>query len=169
MHKQSELSADLSARLRILQIIIAALIMGLVLFGLIVLNMAVQPPSTATHGTTTAPVDVLRLVWAFLLVMELPFYFVFRSLTKRDVMRYDDPSDEFIFQRYFVITLIGAALAEGVSLFGAVILLIGRQPIDAALILPGLLAMALLFPTVGRFESYRRSVHDGRMMNDLQR
>lgn len=168
MNEHSDFSDDLSARLRILQIIVATLIMGLVLFGVIVLFMALQPSAgTSTAGTTQAPTDVLRLVWAFLLLMEMPFYFVFRGITKRDAVMNERLTDEYIFQRYFVITLIGAALAEGVSLFGAVITLISRQPVDAALILPGLLAMALLFPTVGRFDAYRRSIHDARMINGM--
>ncbi len=158
MQDTTNISEDLRSRIRLLQIIVSAFIFGLTVFILIASLLPSAAP--AGPGATAPPLDILRLVWAFFLITEVPFYFVFRASLKRNTASMAALTDDTLMQRYFVLTLLGAAMAEGVSLFGGVIFIIGRESLDVLLAVPGLVALLILFPTLGRFINFSRSVRE---------
>ena len=148
--------------IRIGQVLIAALVFGMVSFAAVATVMA---------GQIGGPVDpklatTLFIVIGGLAVSELiAFHVVVRPLfmkQTRDAAAALPEGDraQHIEQRYLNLTIVAGALAEGVGLFGAAtVLLTGRLEALAA---PGLatIALLLIFPTQARLDRFSRAILD---------
>ncbi|MCL4210749.1 MAG: hypothetical protein KJZ68_08790 [Phycisphaerales bacterium] len=157
-----ELPPDLRPRWRVLQVITAALVMGVMIFGAVV---AAMPPMTGGAGSgggggAGAPgldIQMLRLICLGLAGSGLVGGLVIRQSMSRlpaptsgMTMQVSSP-EHWAFQRFFVATIVGLALLEGPALFGVVIHLLGREPIDLAIAGGCVVLMAALhFPSEGR-------------------
>src|SRR5262249_48205082 len=142
-----------SAPVRTGQILVAALLAGMVSFSGVGVAMAGQ------LGGKPDPklADLLFVVMGILAIGELGVYhLLLRPMFLRPVRREAAAREEriraaFIEQRYLGLTILAAALAEGVGLLGAVtVLMTGRFE---ALASPALATVVLLLilPTRDRF------------------
>jgi F0F1-type ATP synthase membrane subunit c/vacuolar-type H+-ATPase subunit K len=172
-------SSVISGRLRALQIIAAALIAGVVLFGLIVgmiiLQQQPQPGGGAAPGAAPSsgsmnvrpPVDLLRYVAIGLLIMgtigALSILRLAATQTAREFRGRQDLADETtqesLFSRFYIARLIGLALVESAALLAIVIAMVGGRLADLAIAGVAVAVMLLLlFPTGGRWNRFVHGV-----------
>ena len=150
--------AEIDKGLLQLRIIIGAMMGGIVIFGVAAtamgMNAEFDPDQT----------KMFLLALAGLCVMELPAYFVVRRVLMGKIQseyqqsrRSEDPSVALLAQMT-TLTIIGGAMAEGVSLFALVIVLLTGARV--ALIVPGLglIVLSLLFPTRYRLSEFVANV-----------
>src|ERR1043165_6398413 len=147
------------ATLQSAQVIVAALVLGIVIFAGVVIGLqsggGMKPPAAGLTGTLAA-------VLAALFVSGV----VFALLVGRFVTRanqkpreaYPAPAAELLVQPFVLLTIIRAAMLEAPGLLGVVCLMLtGRLemliPTGACVI-----GMMLIFPTRGRFESFVAAV-----------
>lgn len=145
---EPESTFPIEPRLRILQIIIAALIAGVAIFAIIVLAMK-QPPSSTFD-------PVLRVALVIITAVMTISAVAIPAIIRRAASRSDgaDISEDQLFGRFFVLTIMRAAMLEGAALFGIVIFLLSADPIDLAIAAVPLILMILLaYPSRGRWES----------------
>jgi hypothetical protein len=146
--------------LRQLRLIIPAMAMGVILFAAVVVFLVTSGSITAD----AALANVLLLALTALAAAELVGYLIARkALTGRLRQQWlghaaEDVPPHELARAFQALTLIGAAMAEGLSLFGLVIVLVtGSWP---AIVAPaiGLLLIALLFPTPDKFSRFAGSI-----------
>lgn len=157
-----ELPAELRPRLRVLQIIAVALVMGVLLFGAVVAVMPPSPGGGGGGGAGTAgtglDLQMMRLICLALAASGVVGGLVIKQAMMRRPASPPLDSDMGMpgasgpaFQRFFGATIVGHALLEGPALFAIVIYLLGRDPIDLAIAGGCVVLMAMLhFPTAGR-------------------
>jgi hypothetical protein len=139
-----------------LRLMIPAMAMGVIIFAAIVIFL-VAGWRMNTDPTLENP---LLLALAALAVMEIVVYVVMRKVITGNLRRRwlghaaeDVPADELA-KCFQTLTLVGAALAEGLSLFGIVTLLITGNWLAIAAPAVGLLLIALHFPTRDKFNRF---------------
>lgn len=151
---------EMPASLQNLRLIIPAMAMGMILFAAIVIFLI----TSGRMDTDPEPANLLLLVLAALAVAELAAYVVIRKVITGNLRRrwlghaVEDVPPEELLKWFQTLTLVGAAMAEGLSLFGLVILLVtGNWP---AIVAPaiGLLLIALHFPTRDKLNRFAGSV-----------
>ncbi len=143
-----------------LRIIIAAMLGGLAALTIVALFVDVAPAEGSPEGLDST----LLLVLGLFAVAELPAYLVVRHKTINDLRRsWANRSTEHQQTRalagaFATITIIGAAMVEGLGLFGAVIYMLTGN--GCGLIAPGLAAVVLLvlFPTYGKVQELKSIV-----------
>ena len=152
--------------LKPVRLIIPAMIMGAGLFGVLTVFLILGK----IVETRPDMANLLLATLGGLVVMEIPAYVIVRNVALGKLQQQyqgrtpDDAIGVELAKGFVQITLIGAAMAEGISLFGLVILLITGNWL--ALIAPvlGLLVIAMQFPTrdkFGRFASDITGQHWG--------
>ncbi|MBU0638306.1 MAG: hypothetical protein KKB50_05530 [Planctomycetes bacterium] len=145
--------------LRVAQIVIGAMIVGLGAFAAIIMLLQ-APPSDLQPQTVT----VLLLGLAGLGGTQLVAYFFLRRALWRSARQaFEEANDRPIpvaalFQRLFLLTLVSAALAETFGMFGLVVY--SGTRVWLALIAPALalLALVALLPTPDRFARFVEDV-----------
>lgn len=142
---------SVGALVRVLQIIVAAMMFGMVSFAGVALLIAQSVTPNPAQASS------LFLVLGLFATGELAAWIVLRQTLAQGLQRALEtcPPDErwSRFAGYLrVAHLIPAAMAEGTGLFGIVIYILTGAP--AALIAPGLaiVLLALIFPTRDRIE-----------------
>lgn len=146
---------ELPKQLFPLQIIIPVMAAGMIAFGVItsVLTPVGKPEAIADLT------NILLLVLALLAASEIPAFFIVRmgriaKLRKTLSDRKPEECLKPIAATYLQITLIGAAMAEGIGLFGIVIVLITGNWLVGLAPLLALLVLVMLFPRLGAFQSF---------------
>jgi len=139
-----------------LRIIIGAMAMGIILLGIVVIFLE----NTFSQKTDPKIVTPLMISLAALALAEIPAYIIIRLNTIRKLSEQykknrpqENPTEELT-ARYAVLTIIGSAMAEGVSLFGLVILLLTTQWFVLSIPILGLIILTFLFPTEGKLASF---------------
>lgn len=134
---------------RTTQIIIGALISGLVCFGGIALTSQNQPGGQS----------VLTMVGAGLSLMQVLMWIVIPGIVAkaqlkdlRDVAEADRMP--LLAQAFLTRKIIGAALLEGAGFFNLVGYMIERQVISLAIVGVLLALLAAMLPTQGQFDSW---------------
>jgi hypothetical protein len=133
--------------LRILRIIVAAMMMGVLALGVVAIFIGQQAKPDAKLA------NILLVLLAVMAVWELIAYAVVRvSMLNRVRRRFAenppgaDPTPELI-GTFQSLTTIGSALAEGLGLFGAVIMLITGAWAALAAPAVALIVLALQLPS----------------------
>jgi hypothetical protein len=157
-------SADLVAqRLLVLQIIIGALVAGLLtIIGVMVLVVSMQGPNNGAPAPQPAPSQPIITYVAYLFAGGLiPLSVIVPSLIvasgrKRLAGKAPAPSGDVagLVDLYQTTTIISGALREGVGHFAAVAFMIEQQAIALGLAFACVVAVAALFPTRERFERW---------------
>ncbi len=144
------------------QILVGALLFGMLSFAVVAATMGGKLNTSPDPNLA----EMLFIVMGVLAVVEFTAYnFLLKPLLIAQVRREALALDEsvrprYLEQRYLIVTILAAALAEGLGLLGAVtVLLTGRLEALAA---PGLAAMALLviLPGPYRFERFTRLIEN---------
>ena len=146
-----------------LQMIVGALAMGVALFAAVALVIDVAGPEADPELA-----NVLLAVLAFMAVGLIPVYFLVRrsflSAARGQLAQREDRgrpgrgAELTIPEPIRILTIIGAALAESVGIFGTVIYMVTKAQL--ALIAPAVALVAILacMPTRGRLEALLESL-----------
>ncbi len=134
---------------RINQIIIGAMLAGLVCFGGVALTSQNKPNSES----------ILTIMAAGLALMQILMWFVIPGMivkTQLKAMKDLSEADRMprlarVFQAQ---KIIGAALLEGAGLFNWVAYMIDRQAITLGVVGTLMVLLASMFPTQGQYESW---------------
>lgn len=151
---------DARPTLQQLRLIVMAMGAGVIIFGLIVI-LLVARERVNTDADLARP---LLAALGALAVVEIVAYVVLRKLLMGSMRRrwlgqaVEDVPAEELTRGFQALTLIGAALAEGLSLFGLVVVLVtGTWPAIVATV-AGLLALALAMPTRDKLNRFAANV-----------
>jgi len=143
--------------------IVGALAMGVALFAAVALVIDVAGPEADPELA-----NVLLAVLAFMAVGLIPVYFLVRrsflSAAREQLAQREDRgrpgrgAELTIPEPIRILTIVGAALAESVGLFGTVIYMVTKAQL--ALIAPAVALVAILagMPTRGRLEALLESL-----------
>ncbi len=140
-----------------LRIIVAVLAVGIVGLSAVALGVADGKPSQMDPSTA----DVLLLVLLALPVMELPSYLVLRSAMVANLRKTVADSTEPLARvqgAYTTMTIIAAAMAEGIGLFGGIVCLITGRTIALAGPALAIALLIALFPTREKLRNLAISV-----------
>lgn len=145
--------------IKTIQIIAAALIMGVVIFA----GFAVVIQSGAEADPQDEGIPILLIAASVFTVMELGarqvMMMVFDKKLKQEIEEYrgDQSSAEQFLGLFQTRTIISFALCEGAAFFGVIVYIIEGHP--GGLGLAGFLValMAISFPTENKFRSWVRS------------
>lgn len=159
----------LQTRLKTLQMICMALIMGVAIFAAIVAVMTVAPPPGGTAPPTTqagGPAPALRYVAGMLTITGCVAAFVLtmpRGRTDHRLIqpmhRTDAPADLYrMFGRFFSKRLAAYAILEAPALLGAVLTLLSSNLNDLAFVAVPLVCMLLIFPTAGKWDRFASAI-----------
>lgn len=148
-----ETTPESKKRLAVLQLIIGALIVGVVIF--LVITLVVPPQQQVNANLAT----VLRIAWGAVAIGQLAMVVVL-SKVGMNAARQSGGDQGDIMRFFFGRTIIAAAMAEGLALFGVVIAWLSAQQYDYALAGVGLVGLILQFPTSNRWESFARRATD---------
>ena len=154
----------LQARLKTLQIIAFALIMGVAIFAAVVATLHVAPSSGAgapAAANPASPVPVLRYIagalgltgCAIAMILTMPRgrrdYRAVESMGAAS----DAPDIQRLFGKFFVKRIAAYAMLEGPALFGAVLTLLSGNLNDLAFVAVPLVCMLLIFPTASKWDA----------------
>lgn len=168
---QAPMNSEIQARLRVLQMIAGALIMGVAAFAAIAVVVGggqnAQPPGSSAAGGGSM-IQTLRLVAGAVMMGGIIGAVAFMAFNRKSAAQlrqyagataHEDELQSQLFGRFFVGAIISMALLEGPALFGAVIVLMGGNAMDLVLVAIPVAAMVATFPTTGKWErfSQRRS------------
>lgn len=151
-------AAPPTTSIKTLRIMLIAMIAGILAFGIVACLLA------PLGGDDSQLANVLLLVLALMAVGELSAYVVIRMVilgklrqAVADSANTDDPQT-LVLPVFYQITIIGAAMAEGLSLFGLVIFLLFAAP--PALIAPvlGVVLIAARFPSENKLANFTLDV-----------
>ncbi len=156
-------------RLRVMQIISSALLLGVVTFLAIVLFLVL----VQNNGAGMAPVGnvpIVSIVAVVLLIVQVPLAFLLPAFLTRSALRQiasgtwkspasPDPSDfstdaSKLLAVKQTMTIIGLALLEGAAFLGCIAYLLEAQPFALAVVLVAVILMLVKFPTEGRVRSW---------------
>jgi hypothetical protein len=154
------MEAEVDQAVRILRTIIVAMLAGVVGFGTIAVILVVG----GYAGTQPQLATMMLAALGGLAVVELVGYTVVRAgitgNTRRSCQGQGPdlaPSEELL-KGFQTITLIGAAMAEGLSLFGIVVLLVTGVWLALAAPAVGVVLIALQTPSRDKFNRFAGSV-----------
>jgi len=145
---QQDPTTSIEARLRTLQMLVGALIFGVITFAAIAAFAPIRPgaPLNPTVQTT------LMVAMVGIMIAAMAARSLFRSSILRSV---DGEVDEGrLFGRFAALTIITAAIFEGAALLGVTLFLLSRDPTD--LVIAGaalLLLYSAAYPTRSRWET----------------
>jgi hypothetical protein len=146
----------LTPRLRVMQIITVALVLGVAVFlGIVLYLVQVQNQG---RGTMTPPPDlpVLSLMAAgFLAVLTVASFLVPAGVVRKSLRGITDTNWEPDLGVYQVALIVGLAMLEGACFFNCIAYLLEAQPYTLGCIGIGLLLMLARFPTESRVRLWR--------------
>jgi hypothetical protein len=151
--------AEDNQHLQISRLVIAAMAMGIIGFAAVVVLLAAGGRMNADPQLA----DILLIVLAILAVAQVPVYVFVRRAILANLRRTCDSrtSGEAAAQEltkgFNALTITGGAMAEGLSLFGLVILLLSGNWLALAGPLVGLLLLAVQFPTRDKLRRFVES------------
>ncbi|MBU0617697.1 MAG: hypothetical protein KKI02_08260 [Planctomycetes bacterium] len=151
---------DMPPNLQNLRLIIPAMAMGVILFAAIVIFLI----TGGSMSTNPELANVLLFTLVALAVMELAAYVVVRKVITGNLRRrwlghaVEDVPPEELLKWFQTLTLVGAAMAEGLSLFGLVILLVTGNWLAIVAPAIGLLLIARHFPTRDKLNRFGGNV-----------
>lgn len=171
---QMNLDLDDSAiqpRLRVLQMIAGALIMGVVVFAMVAIATGNRGGGGAggsggAPGPASASAATLRYVAAAVLFSGITVAFIMNAVMRKSVAGPPDfqqtgerepLSIHLVFNRFFTMTIISLALLEGPALFGAVIVLLTGDMPDLAFVAVPVVGMLALYPTQNKWRNLLQS------------
>lgn len=145
--------------LRTTRLVLAALALGLLTFGGIVVFLRASGMSPKDNGIG----GVLAMTLAFMAVANTAIYFVLRKqlLARAQTSKAEALallSQDLVPPHLNTLTILGAALAEGVGLFGVVTVLLGGPWYALAAPAVAVVLILALFPTRERLEQAVRGV-----------
>lgn len=136
-----------------LRIIAFALVTGVTLFLIVAAFVApVGGPGTQRHRGLFVSVSFILAI-----AHVAGYVLIRRSIVSRTAAlpRPSEPSAQTAWlQAYQGLTLIGCALAEGAALVAIVFYLLTAEPMLTVVPVFGIVAIALQFPSIDRFESF---------------
>lgn len=141
------MSEQLGKQVAGLRLIVAAMMVGIVVFGVVVLIVGPRMP----HNS--ALTSVFLAVMAVVGLVELPFYLVLRSTLLTKLQRrsseglLDEDAEAKVFPVWQTLTLIRSAMLEGISLFALVITLVTGVKMIFIVPVAALMLLAAYFPT----------------------
>jgi len=141
--------------LRVLRIIIAAMVCGLLAFGAV----AVFLVEGGTKRVDPGLANLLLPVIGMLAISELVAYFVVRGAILRKAVEplpphLPPPPGATPMGRLATVTLIGCAMAEGIGLFAIVTYLLTGNRLAWIAAAAALLTLAMQWPTQARLASF---------------
>jgi hypothetical protein len=158
-----EINAAVQTRLKTLQVIAIALILGVAMFAAIAagVSMSRQARGGGVAGppSSNRDLNVLRYVAGALVFSGCVVALVMvarsskRASLVSDVVQREQDEGQ-LFGRFFTVRLTAYALLEGPALFGAVLVLLGGNLFDLAIVAVPLACMLLIFPTSGKWEAF---------------
>ena len=133
---------------RTTQIIIGALLTGVILFG-----------AVAMTGQSEPKQSILTIAGAGLAGMQILMWIVIPGMTVRSQLNSMKGLSEAdlmlrLGQAYQTQKIIGAALLEGAGLFNCVAYMIDRQTLTLGVVGTLIVLLASMFPTLGQYESW---------------
>lgn len=150
-------------QLKVLQILIGALIMGMLTFtGFAAFMAATGKASQPNSGLD----QTLLIVIGVLSISELIAYRVMvrPTLFKQIRTKYAEAPESgralIVSSHFTVVTIVAAAMIEGVGLLGAVTLFLSGNWVAAAVPVIAAGALALLIPSQERLDKFRREVSE---------
>jgi hypothetical protein len=152
---------DPNSMLRSLQIMVAVLIMGLVIFSAVAAGLVLSGSMPPPGGPGPAAAPVFLTVMGVLTLVTLAASFVMRGVIvagARKKFETGEIPEDGVIPQYQVATVLRAALAEGPALFGAVIVMITGNWLGFAGTAFGLLMLLVVFPTRDRRDGFVRDV-----------
>lgn len=146
--------AMLAMRVRTLQIIIGALVAGLLTFILIVSFISFFRAHAAAPN-----MPIITYVACFLACIQFPLSLIVPSqvvASGRKQLATKPPADDTfaLMNLYQTKTIITGALRQGVGFLAAIAFMIERQPISLGLAVVCMVAVAVLFPTRERVDQW---------------
>lgn len=139
------------AALRVLQIICAAMSMGLLTFGVIVAVIGDREPPADLFAN---PLPLIGAVFGSICLAVSLFFPGF--VTRQAVAKAVAIDDAWVTQHFTTTSIVGYALAEGGGLMNLVCWLVVGSLVNPIVAGVCLLAIIARFPTQGRLDSYRR-------------
>jgi hypothetical protein len=132
-----------------LRIIVGAMVAGVIGLSVIAFIVVADQPPTKDDKLAT----ILLAVMGFMALSDLPAYVLVRTTLRtklRDTVRQHTQTDPLmgVLRVYSTITIIAAAMAESVGLFGGVIYLITGHMLAVAGPIATLVVLFGLFPSV---------------------
>lgn len=148
--------------LKVSQILVLALLGGLVLFTAVVIGLRLTGRMPPTQPPIAGQPDVLLLALIGLCVVQTPIFFLVPSMmvkglaAKWQAATSDEARESIVLGGLQIVSIVRGALVEGAGLLGTTIYLIQGEPL--ALVAPGLAAVALLaiVPTREKKEAMAR-------------
>jgi len=158
----------LRQRLRVMQLIAAALILGVLFFlGIVLFQRGAEPPAGG--------VGIISLVAVLLLATNAPLAQVLPAILTRSALRriasgtwqappgaaggHDSDAAKLLTVQQTAM-LIGLALLEGVAFLGCVAYLLEGEAVALAVVGVALFLMVLNFPTEGRLRAWLQAQED---------
>ena len=154
------LDLESQSSFKTIRLIIAALALGMIAFGAMVVFMI----TGGVLSTDPALANILLLALLGLAFAEAAAYVVLRAVFLKRVREEwtgavaDETSVPGVLGAFVTLSLIGAAMAEGIGLFGTVILMLTGAWLAIIAPAAALIVIAFLFPTHGKFTSFASNV-----------
>jgi hypothetical protein len=144
--------------LRVQQILVGSLLMGLLMFSGVVIYLR-STGSTSTPPSASSE-QLLLIVMGVLTLVTLVAGFVIKRLHTGQMRKLADDGVEFddrtLMGRYSTLNVLRAALAEGPGLFGAVVVMISGNLLGFIGTAVGAAVLLLVLPTRGKFDAFVR-------------
>ena len=138
-----------------LSIVVGAMGMGVLVFGVV----AVMVGPLALPEDQGLPEHTLAIVCAVLMVVEGIVYIMVRGQIQRKVPARTDAAGALEALKAFTsVSVIGWAMAEGIALFGGVVVMLEGVGVNILLVAIPFAALLIQLPTWGRWESFLERV-----------
>lgn len=150
-------SPAIATMLRANQIIVFSFIFGVLSFAVVVIFLRSSGNSSPSDGL---PVNLLLAILGALLLSAVVVGAVIRTAMVGGLRRKSDRGetihDAVLLQKFGMLTIMRAALAEGAALFGVVLTLISSSWFGLAGAAVAIVLLALAIPTRGKFDAFVR-------------
>ncbi len=152
--------AEVARTLFTLRLVFGAMIVGVVLFGAVVL-LVLRPEPAA--GDTTVLLGSLAVLGASLIVAWVVVNLVLRQgLRTRLAELPHDEAPAVMHRGFFTISLAGGAMGEAYCFFAMVVYMLTASPLALLAAAVGLLALLAQMPTADRFHHFFEELHGHR-------
>jgi len=147
-------------QLSTLRIIVAALTVGVVVFTAV----AIVVGPMGFEREPGLPGHTLALACAALMVMEAIAYPIIRGRIVAGISsQVDGPSEMTTLKAFSAVCVIGCAMAEGIALFGGMVVMIDGLGLNILLVAIPFAALIVQFPTTPRWESFLDKVRQAQV------
>lgn len=150
-------SPAIATMLRANQIIVCSFIFGVLSFAVVVIFLRTSGNSSTSDGL---PVNLLLAVLGGLLLAAAVVGAIIRTAMVGGLRRKSDRGETIheaaLLQKFGMLTIMRAALAEGAALFGVVISLLSQSWLGLAGAAVAVVMLAMAMPTRGKFDAFVR-------------